>query len=37
MTSDCGDLGCYGCPDVKTPHMDKLAADGVRCRQDLCK
>ena len=26
-----GDVGCYGCPDTKTPHMDKLAHDGVRC------
>ena len=26
-----GDVGCYGCPDTRTPHMDKLAHDGVRC------
>jgi len=26
-----GDLGCYGNAAVKTPHMDRLAADGVRC------
>ncbi|MCL5269003.1 MAG: sulfatase-like hydrolase/transferase [bacterium] len=25
-----GDLGCYGCPDTKTPNIDRLAADGVR-------
>ena len=25
-----GDLGCYGCADIKTPHLDRLAADGVR-------
>ena len=26
-----GDVGCYGAPDVKTPNMDQLAKDGVRC------
>jgi N-acetylgalactosamine-6-sulfatase len=25
-----GDLGCYGVEDIRTPHLDKLAADGVR-------
>ncbi len=25
------DLGCQGSPDVKTPHIDTLAANGVRC------
>lgn len=25
-----GDLGCYGATDVKTPHMDSIARDGVR-------
>lgn len=25
-----GDLGCYGCPDIRTPRLDKLAAQGVR-------
>ncbi len=25
-----GDVGCYGARDVKTPHMDALAASGVR-------
>jgi arylsulfatase A len=25
-----GDLGCYGAPDVPTPRLDRLAADGVR-------
>ncbi len=25
-----GDLGCYGARDVKTPHLDRLAARGVR-------
>src|SRR5688572_2537017 len=25
-----GDLGCYGCPDIRTPHIDSLAKQGVR-------
>lgn len=25
-----GDLGCYGTPDIPTPHIDQLAAEGVR-------
>jgi N-acetylgalactosamine-6-sulfatase len=25
-----GDLSCYGCPDITTPHIDKLAKEGVR-------
>jgi N-acetylgalactosamine-6-sulfatase len=25
-----GDLGCYGCPDIKTPNLDALAKQGVR-------
>lgn len=25
-----GDLGCYGHPFAKTPHVDALAADGIR-------
>ncbi|TWU39017.1 Arylsulfatase [Novipirellula aureliae] len=25
-----GDLGCYGNPIIKTPHMDQLASEGVR-------
>ena len=24
------DLGCYGAPDAKTPHIDQLASNGVR-------
>lgn len=25
-----GDLGCFGAADVKTPHLDRLAASGIR-------
>lgn len=25
-----GDLGCYGAADIRTPHLDKLATDGLR-------
>jgi N-acetylgalactosamine-6-sulfatase len=25
-----GDLGCYGCPDIRTPHLDRLASEGIR-------
>lgn len=25
-----GDLGCYGAPDIRTPHIDSLAEDGLR-------
>ena len=25
-----GDLGCYGCDDIRTPHLDRLADEGVR-------
>src|SRR4051794_36926856 len=25
-----GDLGCFASPVIKTPHLDKLAADGVK-------
>jgi arylsulfatase A-like enzyme len=25
-----GDLGCYGCRDIRTPNIDRLAAQGVR-------
>jgi N-acetylgalactosamine-6-sulfatase len=28
-----GDLGCYGHPVAKTPHLDRLAAQGVRFTQ----
>jgi arylsulfatase A len=32
MTDDLGygDLGSYGAPDIRTPHIDNLARDGVR-------
>ncbi len=26
-----GDIGCYGNPVVRTPNIDRLARDGVRC------
>jgi arylsulfatase A-like enzyme len=25
-----GDLRCYGCTDIRTPHLDRLAVEGVR-------
>jgi arylsulfatase A-like enzyme len=25
-----GDFGCYGCPDIRTPHIDRLARQGVK-------
>ena len=25
-----GDLSCYGCPDIETPHIDSIAEEGVR-------
>lgn len=28
-----GDIGCYGAPDAKTPHLDKLASEGIRFTQ----
>ncbi len=27
-----GDVGCYGATRIKTPHIDRLAADGMRFR-----
>ena len=31
-----GELGCYGHPTFKTPHLDRLAAQGARLRQFNC-
>ena len=28
-----GDLGCYGHPTMRTPHLDRLAAEGARLTQ----
>lgn len=28
-----GDVGCYGCPDIRTPAIDRLATQGVRFTQ----
>lgn len=37
VTHDIGtDLGCYGHPDVKTPNLDRLAAEGVRFTNCFC-
>lgn len=31
-----GDLSCYGATSLKTPHIDQLAADGLRFRSGYC-
>jgi arylsulfatase A-like enzyme len=28
-----GDIGCYGCPDIQTPAIDRLASQGIRFTQ----
>ncbi|MGE3819347.1 MAG: sulfatase-like hydrolase/transferase, partial [Isosphaeraceae bacterium] len=30
------ELGCYGHPVLKTPHLDRLAAEGTRFRNAFC-
>jgi arylsulfatase A len=31
-----GDLGCYGQKIIKTPHLDRMAAEGMRLTQHYC-
>jgi arylsulfatase A-like enzyme len=37
IMEDCGpSYGCYGEPEVRTPHVDRLAAQGVRYANAFC-
>src|SRR5512143_2228833 len=31
-----GDLGCYGAEKIKTPNIDRMAAEGIRLTQHYC-
>jgi len=31
-----GDVGCYGATELKTPHIDKIAAEGLRFTNGYC-
>ena len=31
-----GDLSCYGATELETPHIDKLAGDGLRFTNGYC-
>ena len=35
LTDDmgCGDLSCYGHPTIRTPNLDRMAAEGMRFTQ----